>query len=194
MKKHNLISLLSIFICSIIFFNSFEAVYANFNSLEKKQTSYLDFLLLKIENKLVNKIKILNSQMFPTRIQYSYVAVNVNYNKKNKKIIINIKAIMDKTRYTKKKYKQKLSDCNVVRNLVFYQKTGYKFFTQKRDPYLSKDIMIDIFKRDFLGNTSLSENEINFLLDNINVRIQIFNPVNKTDLFCAGNVNDYELN
>ena len=194
MKKIKLKNFLLILICYFVFFNNAAKVYADFNSIEKKQTSYMDFLLLKLENKLVNKIKILNSQMFPSRVQYSYVATNVNYNKKKEKIYINIKAIMDKNRYTKKKYKQKMSDCNVVRNLTFYQKTGYKFFTQKRDPYFSEDMMTDIFKRDFLGNTSLSENEINFLLNNINVKVQIVNPVNNTDLICSGKVNDYELN
>ena len=70
---------------------------------------------------------------------------------------------MDKNRYSKKKYKQKLSDCNQVRNLIFYRKNGYKFFTQKRDPALSVDIMEDIFKEVFFNNVSFEEKEIEFL-------------------------------
>ena len=94
----------------------------------------------------------------------------------------------------KKKYKQKLSDCNVVRNLVFYRRIGYSFFTQKRiTTYLSKDVMEKIFKEVFLSNLSLNEKEENFLLDNMFVRVNVINPANKTELVCKGRVNDYEL-
>ena len=179
---------------AIFFGTNFSYATTSFDSFQKKQTSYLDFFLLKIENKLINRTKILGAQLFPSRIQYSYIGSSVSYNKKNKKIFINIKAIMDKTRYSKKKYKQKLSDCNIVRNLIFYQKTGYKFFTQKRDPYLSTGIMKDIFIEVFFNNLLLSDDEIEFLLKNMKVKIKIIHPINKTELTCSGNINDYELN
>ena len=100
---------------------------------------------------------------------------------------------MDRNRYSKKKYKQKLSDCNQVRNLIFYNKTGYKFFTQKRDPYLSEEVMREIFENIFFDNSNFNEKEINFLLANMFVHVTILNPVNKTELTCLGKVNDYEL-
>jgi len=165
----------------------------NFNSFANKQTSYLDFLLLKLENKLINRVGILSSQMLPSRVQYSHVGIEIIYDKKNEKIFIEIQAIMDKRRYTKKKYKQKLSDCNIVRNLIFYQKTGYKFFTQKRDLYLSEELMEKIFKESFLSNLTLNDNEIKFLLKNMLVKVNVIHPVNKTNLVCSGNVNDFEL-
>tara|TARA_B100000029_G_scaffold428497_1_gene438441 strand:- start:3049 stop:3354 length:306 start_codon:yes stop_codon:yes gene_type:complete len=100
---------------------------------------------------------------------------------------------MDKNRYSKKKYIQKLSDCNQVRNLLFYKKYGYRVFTQKRDPNLSEDMMKDIFIKTFFNNLSFSDQEIEFLLKKMLVRITIFHPVNKTELTCSGKANDYEL-
>ena len=113
----------------------------SFDTLKTKQTSYLDFFLLKFESKLLNRALILRKQAIPSRVQYSHVSSTVEYKKKENKIFINIYAVMDKTRYTKKKYREKISDCNQIRNLIFYRKHGYKFFTQKRDPKLSTDIM-----------------------------------------------------
>ena len=117
-----------------------------------------------------------------------------NFDKKKEKITVNIYAIMDKNRYSKKNYKQKLSDCNQVRNLIFYQKHGYKFFTQKRDPALSQGVMKDIFKDAFFNNHSFNEREIKFLLNRMFVNVTIFHPLKKKELFCSGKVNDYELN
>ena len=76
---------------------------ASFDSLKKKETSYLDFLLLKIENKLINRSQILGNEYFPTRVQYSRIGVEVNYDNKNAKILIGVYAVMDKARYSKKK-------------------------------------------------------------------------------------------
>ena len=100
---------------------------------------------------------------------------------------------MDKNRYSKKNYRQKLSDCNQIRNLIFYRKHGYKFFTQKRDPALSEEVMVEIFKEVFFENISFDENEIKFLLDKMFINVTIFHPVKKTELTCAGRVNDYVL-
>ena len=165
----------------------------SFQKLENKKVSYLDFFLLKFENTINKRAQILRRQMFQTRVQYSNIGIQVNFDEKKKEILINVYAIMDKRRYSKKKYTQKLSDCNQVRNLIFYQKHGYKFFTQKRDPALSQDIMIDIFKGVFFENISLSEKEINFLLDKMFVNVTILHPIMKRELSCFGKVNDYEL-
>ena len=166
----------------------------NFKSLETKQVSYLDFFLLKFENTLNKRSLILRKQLLATRIQYSNIGIGVDFDNKREKISIKIYAVMDKNRYSKKKYKQKLSDCNQVRNLIFYKRQGYKFFTQKRDPALSQSIMEDIFKEVFFNNLSFDEKEIEFLLDNMFVDVTILHPVKKKELSCSGKVNAYELN
>ena len=166
----------------------------NFKSLETKQVSYLDFFLLKFENTLNKRSLILRKQLLATRVQYSNIGIGVDFDNKREKISIKIYAVMDKNRYSKKKYKQKLSDCNQVRNLIFYKRQGYKFFTQKRDPALSQSVMEDIFKEVFFNNLSLDEKEIEFLLDKMFVDVTILHPVKKKELSCSGKVNAYELN
>ena len=151
-------------------------------------------ILLKFENTLSKRAQVLRRQLLATRVQYSDVGTQVNLDNKKEEIFINIYAIMDKFRYSKKKYSQKLSDCNQVRNLIFYQKHGYKFFTQKRDPALSQGVMKDIFKDAFFNNHSFNEREIKFLLNRMFVNVTIFHPHKKKELFCSGKVNDYELN
>ena len=166
----------------------------NFKSFETKKVSYLDFFLLKFENTLTKRSQILRRQLFATRVQYSNIGIQVDFDNKKEKISVNIYAIMDKNRYRKKNYAQKLSDCNQVRNLIFYQKHGYKFFTQKRDPVLSQGVMEDIFKDVFFSNLSFDEREIEFLLNKMFVNVTILHPVKKKELSCSGKINDYELN
>jgi hypothetical protein len=177
----------------IFFFSSTSYSETNFKKLEKKTVSYLDFFLLKYENKLSKRAYTLGSQMLATRVQYSNIGIEVNFDRKKNKIFTEIYAIMDKNRYSKKKYNQKISDCNQVRNLIFYKKYGYKFFTQKRDPTLSEVIMENIFIEVFFENINFNENEIKFLLDKMFIKIIIFHPIQKKELTCSGKVNDYKL-
>ena len=190
-KKKVLNIILSLF----LIFTLTDFVYGDqtLKQLENKKVSYLDFFLLKFENTINKRAQILRRQLFTTRVQYSSVGTQVNFDNKKEEIFVNIYAIMDKYRYSKKKYVQKLSDCNQVRNLIFYQKHGYKFFTQKRDPALSQGIMEDIFEEVFFSNIDFNEKEINFLLDKMFVNVTILHPIKKKELSCYGKVNDYEL-
>ena len=190
-KKKFLNIILSLFLIFIFTNSSYGSQI--FKQLENKKVSYLDFFLLKFENTLSKRAQVLRRQLLATRVQYSDVGTQVNLDNKKEEIFINIYAIMDKNRYSKKRYEQKLSDCNQVRNLIFYQKLGYKFFTQKRDPALSQGIMEDIFKEVFFNNINFNEKEINFLLDKMFVNVTILHPIKKRELSCYGKVNDYEL-
>ena len=179
-----------------IFILSFNISLAdtNFNSLQNKKVSYLDFFLLKYESTLMRKAGTLSAQVFPTRVQYSNIGVRVKYFHKKKEIHTELYAIMDKNRYSKIKYNQKTTDCNQVRNLMFYGRTGYSFFRQKRNPELSTDAMNRIFIENFFEGMSFSKEEIDFLISKMFLKITIFHPINKTELVCSGKVNDYELN
>jgi len=190
--KIKFINIILIFLLIFTFIKKTNAEI-NFQTLENKKVSYLDFFLLKFENKLTKRVHILRRQALATRVQYSSIAIEVALNN-NEEIFVKMYAIMDKKRYSKKNYKQKLSDCNQVRNLIFYSKHGYKFFTQKRDPSLSTGLMEDIFVDVFFNNIRFTKNEIKFLLDRMFVDITIFNPVKKIELRCSGKVNQYELN
>ena len=185
---HTVLSVLLIFVVS-------NSSYADltFKKLENKKVPFLDFFLLKFETTLIRRSQILRRQVLASRVQYSNINIQVDYDKKREQIFINLYAIMDRDRYSKKRYEQKLSDCNQVRNLIFYQKHGYKFFTQKRDSVFSQEVMEDIFKEVFFNNINFNEKEINFLLDKMFVNVTILHPIKKRELSCYGKVNDYEL-
>ena len=184
-----ILSLLLIFIFTSLSYGS-----QTFKKLENKKVPYLDFFLLKLENTTNKRVHILRRQFLATRVQYSSIGIQVDFNNKKEEIFINMYAIMDKNRYSKKKYNQKLSDCNQVRNLIFYNKHGYKFFTQKRDPAFSEGVMEDIFKRVFFDSLSFDEKEKIFLVNKMFVDVTIFHPITKKELSCSGKANDYELN
>ena len=95
---------------------------------------------------------------------------------------------MDKQRYSKKKYIPKISDCNVLRNLLLYGKYGYNIILQKRNTYLTSSDMRNIFITSFLNNLSLSEKEKSYLVDNTFARVEIIDPVRGNDFFCKGNI------
>ena len=161
----------------------------NFDSLKKeKKTSYLDFVLLKIENRLIQRHTLLGPQYFAVRIQYQNLGSEISFDEKKSKITISITGVMDKIRYTKKKYIPKISDCNILRNILLYGKHGYTTITQKRNKYLRNDEMSDIFISRFLNNLSLTEKEKEYIVKNTLVNALIIDPVRGNDISCSGNV------
>ena len=154
---------------------------------ENKKTSYLDFILLKIENRLIQRHGLLGAQFMALRIQYQSVGSQVDFSEKESKITISIIGVMDKKRYSQKKYIPKISDCNILRNVLLYGKYGYNIF-QKRNKFLTNSDMEVIFLSRFLGNLSISEKEKNFIIDNTLVRVQVIDPVRGNDIFCTGNI------
>ena len=160
-----------------------------FNDLkENKKTSYLDFILLKIENKLIQRHGLLGAQPMALRIQYQSIGSQVNFSEKDSKIVISIMGVMDKKRYSQKKYKPKISDCNIVRNLLLYGKYGYNLIFQKRNTFLTNADMEEIFISRFLNNLSLSKKEKNYIINNTFTRVQIIDPVRGNDISCKGKV------
>ena len=182
-------------LCLILIFILINHSHADltFKKLENKKVPFLDFFLLKFEISLVKRAQVLRNQVLATRVQYQNISIRLDYDKDEEKIFIKMYATMDRNRYRKKNYDQKLSDCNQIRNLIFYQKHGYKFFTQKRDPVLSEEAMEDIFKEVFFSNLSFNDDEIDFLIDKMFVDVTILHPIKKKELACTGKVNDYEL-
>jgi len=181
MKRIVLASILLFFTCS----SSADTV---FNDLKDKKTSYIDFVLLKIENKLVQRHSLLGAQLVPLRVQFQNIGSQVDFIEKDNKIVISIIGIMDKKRYSSKKYVPKISDCNILRNILMYGKQGYNVIFKKRNSYLTDSIMEEIFTSRFLKNLSLSKEEKNFILTNTSANVQILDPVRGNDISCSGNV------
>jgi hypothetical protein len=167
---------------------------STFKSLqEDKKTSYLDFILLKVENKLVQRHALLGAQAIVLRVQYQNIGSQVDYIEKESKVVISIVGVMDKKRYESKKYKPKISDCNVLRNILLYGKYGYNVIFQKRNKYLTNEIMEEIFISRFLNNLSISEEEKKYIASNTFAKVKIIDPVRGNDMYCEGKIAE-ELN
>ena len=165
-----------------------------FKSLkEDKKTSYLDFILLKLENKLIQRHVLLGAQVVALRVQYQNVGSIVEYIEKESKVVISIIGIMDKERYSKKKYKPKISDCNILRNILLYGKYGYNVFLQKRNKYLTNETMKEIFISRFLNNLTITEEEKEYIVQNTFAKVQVIDPVKGNNIYCEGKISE-ELN
>ena len=158
------------------------------NLKNKKKTSYLDFILLKIEQRLIQRHSLLGAQPIAMRVQYQSVGSQVDFSEKDSKIIIGIIGLMDKRRYSEKKYTPKLSDCNILRNLLLYGKYGYNLIFQKRNIFLTNSHMEEIFISRFLNNLSLSDKEKNHILNNTLAKVQVIDTVRGNDIFCNGKI------
>ena len=178
-----------IFIIIFLLFTQTTLAVSIFEDLkENKKTSYLDFVLLKIEQRLIQRHGLLGAQFMVLRIQYQNVGSQVDFLEKESKITISIIGVMDKTRYSQKKYIPKISDCNVLRNILLYGKYGYNLIFQKRNTFLTNADMEEIFLTRFLHNLSLSKKEKNYILNNTLARVQIIDPVRGNDIFCVGKI------
>ena len=178
-----------ILILIIFFFTQINISASTFNDLKKnKKVSYLDFIILKIENKLNMRRGILGPQFMAFRVQYQNVGTQVDFSNEDSKIIISIIGVMDKRRYTQKKYTPRVSDCNVLRNLLLYGKYGYSLIFQKRNKYLTNEDMEEIFLFNFLSNLSLSDKEKKHIVKNTVAKVEVIDPVRGKNVFCKGNV------
>ena len=178
-----------ILILTILLFVQINLSASTFDDLRKiKKTSYLDFILLKIENRLIQRHGLLRAQPVAIRVQYQSIGSQVDFSEEQSKIIISIIGVMDKQRYSQKKYRPKISDCNILRNMLLYGKYGYNLLFQKRNRYLTNADMEEIFLARFLKNISLSDKEKTYILDNTIVKSQVIDPVRGNDIFCTGKV------
>ena len=178
-----------ILVIPILFFFQTASADSEFDKLKNNQSvSYLDFILLKIEGRLVQRHALLGPQIMATRIQFQHIGSQVDFEEKESKIKISIRGVMDKARYSQKKYKPKNTDCNILRNLLFYGKQGYGLFTRKRNKYLTNSDMKEIFISSFLNNLSITEEQKNFIVKNTYASVEIIDPVRKNNIFCSGKI------
>jgi len=183
--KKIILTLIFIFLSSTcIAENTFEDL------TEKRKTSYLDFILLKIENRLVQRHALLGAQMVPVRIQFQSIGSQVDFIKKESKILITVIGVMNKKRYQEKKYKPNLIDCNILRNVLLYGKQGYNIIFKKRNKFLTNLHMEEIFVSRYLNNLSITEKEKRYVMKNTVIEVQIIDPVRGNDALCKGGVTE----
>ena len=166
------------FILFLIFFILTGTTFSqiDFKKLGDKKVSYLDFFLLKFETTIAKRSQVLRRQMFATRVQYSSINVQVDFDNKRQEIFINIYAVMDKNRYEKKRYEQKLSDCNQIRNKIFVKKYGYSFFKQTLNYAVNEENLSEVINNEILNISSLDKNLKQSILDNTIIKIKVIHP------------------
>ena len=121
----------------------------------------------------------------------------INYelkiDRENKTNII-INAIMDKNRYLKKKkYKPRISDCNIVRNKIITNKFGYSPITSKPNYSITEDVLFEYIKNNIFNIQNLNEDEIKSLIKKTTIKINIIHPISKFNINCSGKLSDAEL-
>ena len=173
----------------LIFLNNICLAENTFENLTVKQkTSYLDFILLKLESRLIQRHTLLGAQLVPLRVQFQKIGSQVDFIKKDSKILISVIGVMSKKRYTEKKYKPNIIDCNILRNVLLYDKQGYNIFFKKRNKFLTNLDKEEIFIERYLNNLSITENEKIYIMENTNIKVQIIDPVRGNNISCDGSV------
>ena len=190
-KKYISLTKKIIFILLLLFFTQTDLTANTFDDLkDSKKTSYLDFVLLKIEQRLIQRHGLLGPQPVALRVQYQSIGSQVDFIEEDSRIVISIVGVMNKQRYSEKKYIPKLQDCNVLRNMLLYGKYGYSLIFQKRNKYLTNIHMEEIFIGRFLNNLSLSDKEKEFILKNTYAKVQVVDPVRGKDFYCTGKISE----
>ena len=180
-----------LFLIILIFFQT-QTLASSFEAIEKSKVSIIDLVIFKIETFMIKN----KQRMFvtdPFKILYEEIGINVKYVDKEK-IHISVLGVMDKTRYKKtKKYTPNIKDCNVVRNKIFYNKYGYSPIRRKKTLELDENYMKNFLKEHLFNLNTLSEKEIEFLIDSSYIEILIVHPFSKYNISCIGKLIDFEL-
>jgi len=180
-----------LFLIILIFFQT-QTLASSFEEIEKSKVSIIDLVIFKIETFMIKN----KQRMFvtdPFKILYEEIGINVKYVDKDK-IHISVLGVMDKARYKKtQKYTPNIKDCNVVRNKIFYNKYGYSPIRRKKTLELDEHYMKKFLKEHLFNLNTLSEKQIEFLIDSSYIEILIAHPFPKHNISCIGKLIDFEL-
>ena len=176
---------------SFIFCIFSTSLFADFKKLKKIEITPMDFLLTRFDNFFIkNQHKILSNN--PLMVKYESIRYDVIY-KEEKNIEIYLEAKMDQNRYKLKKYSPKKVDCNIIRNIIFYDMIGYSAFRRKINYALSESEMVEILKTAIYNLENFNEELKSFLINKTKIVITIKNPIRKQAISCSGNLSDLQL-
>ena len=181
----NILSILIIF-CNLNYLNSKEI------NLDKKFVSVKDFLILKFDLFFQNNLANVFRGGGMLGVAYQRIDYDIKINDRDE-IIIHLNAIMDKSRYSSKKYHPKLKDCNQVRNKILVNKYGYSFWRQTLNYQVNSETLSESLKSEVLNISSLDAKVKKHVLENTKIKINIQHPKNKYSLICQGKLVDDEL-
>ena len=180
--------------CVVFFVFFFKMDYSKSQeiNLDNKYIPLKDFIILKYDLFLKdNLLSVFQGQgMFG--IVYQEIKYDVKINQENI-IELSIRGVMDKKRYTTKRYYPKLSDCNVIRNKVFVKKYGYSFFKQSLNYSVNEENLSNVINDKILNISSLDENLKKLIIENTVIKIEIIHPKNEKNISCSGKLISAEL-
>ena len=186
-------------ICKKIFLSSIFLIFffipnTKANNLNNINPTIKDMILMKYEIFfLKNQSRVTSSKRAGLMVRYQSINYNVNIDSENN-TIIKINAIMDKNRYLKKKkYKPKITDCNIIRNKIVANKFGYNPFTLKPNYSITEEILLENIKNNIFNFQNLNEDQIETLINKSIIKINIIHPISKFNKSCSGNFSDAQL-
>ena len=186
-------------ICKKIFFFSIFLIFffipiTKADNLNNINLTIKDLILIKYEIFfLKNQSRVTGSKRVGLMVKYQSINYDVNIDNENN-TTIRINAIMDKNRYLKKKkYKPKITDCNIIRNKIVANKFGYNPFTLKPNYSITEEILLENIKNNIFNFQNLNEDQIETLINKSTIKINIIHPIPKFNKSCSGNFSDVKL-
>ena len=180
---------------SLIFFFIFTTnIYSQKIDLSKINISVKDFILLKYDLFfLKNKYRLVTNQTL--RLMVDYQSMNFNLIVDDQNVFkLKIIAVMNKSRYQKKRYYPKNTDCNIVRNKLFLDKYGYTFWKRKPSYAFDEEDLQNVLINEIYGSENLSEKIIKELIDQTMIEIDIIHPRIDKSIKCSGKITQVILN
>ncbi len=176
----------------ILILFKFNFLSSNETNLDKQFVSAKDFLILKFDLFFKNNSSNLFKGGGLTGIAYQNLNYKIKINEEDI-ITIELDAIMNKDRYTSKKYYPKLKDCNQVRNKIVENRYGYSFFSQNFNYLVNSETLSNSINEQVLNISSLDSNIKKQVLDNTEIKINLIHPKQKYSLSCGGKLIDTKL-
>ena len=180
------------FIIIIFFLNISLNLYANNSELNKKFLPLKDFLILKFDLFFKDSIDNVFRGGGVMGIAYQEIDYGITFND-NDEINIVINAIMNKERYSSKRYYPKLKDCNQVRNKLIVNRYGYSFLKQKFNNLVNTENLSNSINEKVLNISSIDHNLKKKILEKIEIKINIIHPKLEKNISCGGKVIDAKL-
>ena len=174
----------------IIFF--FLKVNANEINLDNKFLPLKDFLILKFDlffNENVNRVFKGGGL---SSVAYQQIDYDIKINK-NDEIKIVLNAVMDKKRYSSKRYYPKLRDCIQVRNKILVNKYGYSFMKQKLNNLVNTENLSKVINDKVLNISSLDNDLKQKILEKTVININLIHPKSEKNKSCGGKLIDAVL-
>ena len=173
--------LVVIFFLTLISLNA----YAQTSNFDNKFVPVKDFIILKFDLFLKGSVNNLFKGGGLTHIAYQEINYNIKINEKDV-FLISIDAIMDKKRYSSKKYYPSLKDCIQVRNKLITNKFGYSFIKQRFNNLVNNETLSNSISENVLNISSLDSVLKKKIINETKIKISILHPKFEKSLSCDG--------